>query len=97
MKLHRSFGFDKSRHTPLAQEGELLVAVLGVPAVKAALVHTLDLKALQLGTEDVVLGRRCLSKVSQALWRQEHLHQPCKGTKRERNKMNRKPNTGLML
>lgn len=76
MKLQRSLGFNKSRHTPLAQERELLVAVLGMPAVKAALVHALDLEALQLGTEYVVLSGRCLSKFSQALRGEEHLHRP---------------------
>lgn len=45
----------KRAHTPLAQEGELFVAVLSVPAVQASVVHALQLKALQLSAEDVVL------------------------------------------
>lgn len=60
--------------TPLAEEGELLVAVLGVPAVKTPFVHVFDLKALKLGTEDAVLGRGGLVEVGQALRRQKHLH-----------------------
>lgn len=49
--------------TPLAEKGELLVAVLGVPAVQASLVHAFDLKTLQQGAEDIVLGGRGLPKI----------------------------------
>lgn len=62
--------------TPLAEKGELLVAVLGVPAVQAAFVHAFDLKALQLSAEDVVLGGRRLPEVGQTLGWQKHLHRP---------------------
>lgn len=46
----------QSAHTPLAEKGELLVAILSMPAVQASFIHAFDLKALQLGTEDVVLA-----------------------------------------
>lgn len=64
-------------HTPLAQEWELLVAVLGVPAVQASFIHAFNLKTLQLGTEDFVLGGRSLPDVRQTFRWQEHLHGPC--------------------
>lgn len=67
--------------TPLAEEGELLVAVLGVPAVKASFVHAFNLKALQLSTEDAVLGGGGLPKVGQALGRQKNLHRSCQRAK----------------
>lgn len=60
--------------TPLAEKGELLVAVLSVPAVKTPFVHAFDLKALQLSTEDAVLGRGGLPEIGQALRRQKNLH-----------------------
>lgn len=60
--------------TSLAEEGELLVAVLGVPAVQPPLVHVFDLEALQLGAEDVVLAGRRLPQVGETLRGQEHLH-----------------------
>lgn len=60
--------------TSLAEEGELLVAVLGVPAVQPSLVHALDLEALQLGAEDVVLAGRRLPQVGETLRGQEDLH-----------------------
>ncbi len=63
--------------TSLAEEGEFFVAVFGVPAVQAPLVHALDLKALQLGTEHVILGWVRLAEISQTLRRQKHLHGPC--------------------
>lgn len=64
----------KCVRTPLAQKRELLVAVLSVPAVQASFVHAFDLKALQLGTEDIVLGGGGLPEVRQTLRRQKHLH-----------------------
>lgn len=67
---------DKRALTPLAEEGELLVTVLSVPAVEASLIHALDLKALQLGTEDVVLGGRRLPKIGETLRWEKHLHRP---------------------
>lgn len=70
----RQNGGEKRVPTPLAEEGELLVAVLGVPAVKTPLVHAFDLKALQLGAEDAVLGWGRLSEIGQALRRQKNLH-----------------------
>ena len=69
-----AFLVEKRARTPLAEEGELLVAVLSVPAVQASLVHALDLKALQLGAEDVVLGGRRLPEVGETLGWQKHLH-----------------------
>lgn len=66
--------WEKWAPTPLAEEGELLVAVLGVPAVKTPLVHAFDLKALQLGAEDVVLGWGGLSEIGQAFRWQKNLH-----------------------
>lgn len=63
--------------TPLAEEGELLVAVLSVPAVKTPFVHAFDLKALQLSTEDAVLGGGGLPEIGQALRGQKHLHRSC--------------------
>lgn len=63
--------------TSLAEEGEFFVAVFGVPAVQAPLVHALDLKALQLGTEHVILGWVRPAEISQTLRRQKHLHGPC--------------------
>lgn len=67
-------GGKKWAPTPLAEEGELLVAVLGVPAVKTPLVHAFDLKALQLGAEDAVLVWGGLSEIGQAFRRQKNLH-----------------------
>lgn len=67
-------------HTPLAEERELLVAVLSVPAVQAVFIHALALEALQLGAEDVVLRGRGLPKLLQALRRPNHLHGPCEET-----------------
>lgn len=69
-------GEDEGRggRTPLAEEGELLVAVLGVPAVEPPLVHAFELEALQLSTEDAVLGGGRLPEVGQALGGQEDLH-----------------------
>lgn len=69
----------KWAHTPLAEKGELLVAVLSVPAVQASFVHAFDLKALQLGAENVVLGGRRLPKIGQTLRWQKHLHRPWNG------------------
>lgn len=63
--------------TSLAEEGKFFVAVFRMPAVQAPLVHALNLKALQLGTEHVILGRVRLTEVSQTLRRQKHLHGPC--------------------
>lgn len=60
--------------TPFAQEGKLLVAVFGMPAVEASFIHAFNLKALQLGAEDIVLGGRCLTKISETLRWQKHLH-----------------------
>lgn len=65
---------DSESRTPLAKEGELFVAVLCVPTVQPSVVHGFDLKALQLGAEDVVLGRGCLPKTGQTLGWQENLH-----------------------
>lgn len=70
-------GDEERARTALAEKGELLVAVLGVPAVETPFVHALDLKALQLGTEDAVLAGGGLPKVCQALGRQENLHRSC--------------------
>ena len=61
-------------HTPLAEKGELLVAVLSVPAVQTSFIHAFDLKALKLGAEDVVLGGRCFPKIGQTLRWEKHLH-----------------------
>lgn len=66
-----------AERTSLAEEGEFLVAVLCVPAVQASLVHALNLKALKLGTEHVVLGGVRLAEVSQTLRRKKHLHGSC--------------------
>lgn len=76
-----TFLMTKWAHTPLAEKRELLVAVLGVPAVQTSFIHAFDLKALQLGTEDVVLGGRRLPKIGQILRWQKHLHRPCRGKK----------------
>ena len=56
------------------------MAVLGVPAVQAPLVHALALEALQLAAEHVVLhGRALLGEAGQAVGGQEGLHQPWGG------------------
>lgn len=65
------------KRTSLAEEREFLVAVFGMPAVQASLVHALNLKALQLGTEHVVLGGVGLAEVSQTLRRKKHLDGSC--------------------
>ena len=70
--------------TPFAEEGELLVAVLSVPTVQAPLVHVLDLEALKLGTEHVVLSGGRVLEVGQALRRQEHLHGAWAGGQEDR-------------
>lgn len=76
-------GDDQQRaRTPLAEKGELLVAVLGVPAVKTAFVHAFDLETLQLSTEDAVLGGG-LPEIGQTLGRQKHLHRSCNNNKNQ--------------
>lgn len=60
--------------TPLAEKGELLVTILGMPAMQTPFIHAFELKTLQLGAEDVVLGGRRLPKVGQTFRRQKHLH-----------------------
>lgn len=70
--------------TSLAEEGELLVAVFGVPAVQPSLVHAFDLEALQLGAEDVVLAGRRFTQVGETLRWQEDLHGACAGGGRDR-------------
>lgn len=70
--------------TPLAEKGELLVAILSMPAMQTPFIHAFELKTLQLGTEDVVLGGRCLAKVGQTFRRQKHLHRPCSENTRVR-------------
>lgn len=82
MLASRVFCESAAGRTSLAEEGEFFVAVFGVPAVQASLVHALDLKALQLGTEYIILGGVPLAQISQTLRRQKHLHGPCEDESR---------------
>lgn len=80
--VKRRAGRSGRARTSLAEEGELLVAVLGVPAVQPSLVHAFDLEALQLGAEDVVLAGRRLPQVGETLRGKEDLHGACTGGSR---------------
>lgn len=62
--------------TPFTNKWELLIALLSVPAVQTPFIHAFNLKALKLGTEDIVLRKRGIGNGGNALGRQKHLHGP---------------------